>query len=185
MLFKLYIITEETEETEEMSVDWKAFKKFENSRFCIYVEESDGEVLVLGQFSIDSNPEIIQEAYQRAINTYLNDFTCYGIGLGIVSLDGKMIRCSFVQLKDNTNSSLASKEFDIYNKTVICIYMEEEYGDILELEKFPINHNIQEIEDSYQKNINTYLPDKNSYGVGLALITADDEFVRCSFIQYK
>ena len=63
--------------------------------------------------------------------------------------------------------------------------MEVECGDILELKKFSINHNIQEIEDSYQKNINTYLLDKNSYGVGLALITADDEFVRCSFIQYE
>jgi hypothetical protein len=155
---------------------------FGHSRFCIYVEESDGKVLVLDRFPIDSNLEIIQEAYQRAINTYLNDFTCYGIGLGIVSLDEKIIRCSFVQLKDNTNSSLAS---DIYNNIVICIYMEVECGDILELKKFSINHNIQEIEDSYQKNINTYLLDKNSYGVGLALITADDEFVRCSFIQYE
>jgi len=81
-----------------MSVDWKTFEVYGNSYFSVYIEETNGAILDLKKFPINHSKEELQDYYQKTINTYLNDFNYYGVGVSFVTTTGEYIKCSFIIL---------------------------------------------------------------------------------------
>jgi hypothetical protein len=76
------------------------------------------------------------------------------------------------------------KTFDMYSKSGFSIYIEKPDGTILDIKKFPIHHNKIELEEYYQKTINTYLMDVDYQGAGLSFVTPANEYIQCSFIDF-